>query len=206
MRVPFVGRRLIPPTPYLPPIPESDKKSEFFFSRPRGRRFWRGIVRRFSVVGAVSMVCGASASRLHGNEKRVPEIHAHSEGPSTGPCLSHGRTRPVGRGLHDGQTQGHGSTLVSKNDVENVEGFQSGVVWQITLKIGCQDGIPGGGGSPGGWIHCAELRFRLFHLASVPLSPATGKFRVPSQVRNRPGGAEECSRGWSEAEPPEGLS
>ena len=62
-----------------------------------------------------------------GHEKARSRIHAHSEGPSTGLCLSHGRTRPEGRGLLDGQTQGHVWAYVLKYDVENVEGFQSGV-------------------------------------------------------------------------------
>ena len=39
-------------------------------------------------------------------------IHAHLGGPTTGLCLSHGRTRPWrGRALLDGQTQGHNLSL-----------------------------------------------------------------------------------------------
>ena len=60
--------------------------------------------------------------------KRARSHHAHLGGRSTGLCLSHGRTRPGGRALLEGQTQGRDSGLAvirRREEVWNVSEMAS---------------------------------------------------------------------------------
>ena len=96
----FRGWRPIPPTPYLPPNPKSDKKSAKFFFPPSPSATISTLLASLSAhrkeirlsLGCLHCFHGSRCVRCTAAWKRKSafSIHAHLGGPSTGLYLSHG--------------------------------------------------------------------------------------------------------------------